>query len=125
MLSPKLRESLLKGVAKRTTPPNVFPLLFAAEHALVKLSSNIEGWADTVKEMIVNGRKVIDEVICKESEACFGSEEWNEIVESDGARFGDKERVEWVMSAVMRGVRESCAGMLYQVRFFSLLKSVL
>ncbi|KAF8808337.1 hypothetical protein BYT27DRAFT_7337833 [Phlegmacium glaucopus] len=33
----KIRENILKGLAKRTTPLNIFPLLFAAEHALGKL----------------------------------------------------------------------------------------
>ena len=34
-LPQKIRESILKGVGKRTTAVNAFPLLFAAEHALV------------------------------------------------------------------------------------------
>lgn len=115
-LNPKLRESLLKGVAKRTTPQNVFPLLFSAEHALIKLASNIDSWADTVRDMILTGRKLIDEVICKESETTFSSDEWMEIMESDGSRFGDVERVEWAMAAVLRGVKEAWAATLYQVR---------
>ncbi|KXN84931.1 hypothetical protein AN958_11914 [Leucoagaricus sp. SymC.cos] len=113
-LSLKLRESLLKGVAKRTTPQNVFPLLFSAEHALVKLATNIDAWADTVREMIHTGRKLIDELICKESEASFSSDEWMEIMEGDGARFDDSERVQWAMAAVLRGVREPWAAPLYQ-----------
>lgn len=117
MLNPKLRESLLKGVAKRTTPQNVFPLLFAAEHALVKLASNIDPWADVVRDMITTGRKLIDEVICKESEASFSSEEWIEIMEGDGSRFGDIEGVDWAMAALLRGVKEPWAPVLYQVRY--------
>ncbi|KAF5347963.1 hypothetical protein D9756_010219 [Leucocoprinus leucothites] len=120
-LNPKLRESLLKGVAKRTTPQNVFPLLFAAEHAIQKLSTIIDSWADTVREMILNGRKHIDEVICKESEAAFSSDDWMEIMEGDGTRFDDSERVEWVMAAVMRGVKEPWAASLYQTLVSSIL----
>jgi hypothetical protein len=37
LLPLKIRESLLKGLSKRTTPLNVFPLLFAADHGLRKL----------------------------------------------------------------------------------------
>ncbi|EKM74816.1 hypothetical protein AGABI1DRAFT_132857 [Agaricus bisporus var. burnettii JB137-S8] len=120
-LNQKLRESLLKGVSKRTTPQNVFPLLFAAEHALLKLASNIDSWADTVRDMVLSGRKNIDEVICKDSEAAFSSDEWMEIMDSDGARFGDTERVEWAMAAVLRGVKESYAATLYQTLVSSVL----
>jgi hypothetical protein len=38
-LAQKTRENLLKGLAKRTTPPNVFALLFAAHHALSRLNA--------------------------------------------------------------------------------------
>jgi hypothetical protein len=114
-LNHKLRESLLKGVSKRTTPQNVFPLLFAAEHALLKLASNIDSWADVVRDMILTGRKHVDEIICKESEAAFSSDEWMEIMVSDGTRFGDGERVEWAMAAVLRGIKEVYAPTVYQV----------
>ena len=119
-LAPKLRESLLKGLGKRTTPLNVFPLLFAAEHALVKIGAVIEPWGDTVRDMLVAARKAIDETICKESEACFESAEWMEVMEGDGVRFEDGERVEWVMKSVMRGVKEIWAAPLYQVLYVSL-----
>lgn len=118
-LDPKLRESLLKGVAKRTTPQNVFPLLFAAEHALAKLSPIIDAWSDTPREMLLSARKSIDQVICRESEVAFASEEWMEIMEADGSRFDDSQRVEWSMAAVLRGVKESWAPSLYQVFSFT------
>ena len=116
-LPQKLRESLLKGVGKRTTPANAFPLLFAAEHALVKIANVVEPWADTVREMVLQARKGIDELIAKDSEACFASEEWTLIMESEaegGSRFGDREKVEWAMASVLRGVKEPWAAMLYQ-----------
>lgn len=116
-LPPKIHEGGLKGVAKRTTPLNAFPLLFAAEHGLVKLGNNIEPWADVVKEMIFAGRKGVDELLARESESCFTGEDWMEIMESDGARFKDGERVEWAMAAVLRGVKEPYAPSLYQVRY--------
>jgi hypothetical protein len=48
-LPQKIRDSLLKGVGKRTTPLNVFALLFAAEHAMTKLNPVIDAWADVVR----------------------------------------------------------------------------
>lgn len=46
----------------------MFALLFAAEHALQKLNPIIDPWADTVREMVLLGRKALDECICGESE---------------------------------------------------------
>jgi hypothetical protein len=63
--------SILRGLAKRTRPLNVFPLLFAAEHGLGKLGVAIELWGDISREMILSASKMIDEVLCKESEACL------------------------------------------------------
>ncbi|KIL58305.1 hypothetical protein M378DRAFT_181318 [Amanita muscaria Koide BX008] len=120
-LPQKLRESVLKGVGKRTTPENVFPLLFAAEHALVKLNPVIDPWADIVREMIESGRRGIDEVLCNHPEACFSQHDWLEIMENDGVHFEDGERVEWIMKSLLRGVNDKNAPMLYQ----SLVSSVL
>lgn len=114
-LPARVRDSLLKGVGKRTTPANAFALLFAAEHALGKLASVIDAWSVEVREMILSGRKGIDDVICNKSEACFGSREWNEIMERDGVAFDDADRVEWIMASVSRGVSERNAALLYQV----------
>ena len=115
-LPQKLRESLLKGVGKRTTLENVFPLLFAAEHALVKLNPVIDPWGDTVREMIETGRRAVDEVLCNQAEACFTQPEWLEIMENDGAHFEDGERVEWIMKAILRGMNDKNCAILYQVR---------
>ncbi|KIM37117.1 hypothetical protein M413DRAFT_31068 [Hebeloma cylindrosporum] len=120
-LPQKIRESVLKGVGKRTTPPNAFPLLFAAEHALVKLANSIEPWADVVRDMIFAGRKGVDELLCVESEPCFSSDEWMAIMENDGVRFDDGERVEWAMAAILRGVKEPNAPSLYQTLVSSIL----
>ena len=119
-LPQKIREAVLKGVSKRTTAQNAFPLLFAAEHALWKMANVIEPWADTAREMIMAARKNVDEVLAKEAETCFNGEEWMEIMESDGVGFEDAERVEWTMGSVLRGVKEPFAPLLYQV-FFMLL----
>ena len=115
-LDKKARESILKGVAKRTTPLNVFQLLYAVQAALHKLESNVEVWADIVRDMITEARKTIDHVFSTQSEECFEQQEWLEIMEADAARFDDGERVEWIMDALRRGFSEKSAGKLYQVR---------
>ncbi|KAF6748133.1 hypothetical protein DFP72DRAFT_581783 [Ephemerocybe angulata] len=126
-LNPKLRESLLRGLGKRVIPSNAFSLLFAAEHAIVKLGPVIEPWGDTVRDAILAGRKMVDECIAKESHACFETGDWMEIMESeamdDGAsqRFGDKDKVEWAMASILRGVKEPSAGVLYQTLVSSIL----
>lgn len=42
--------------------------------------------------------------------------EWKDLMESDGVRFEDGDRVGWVMDSVKRGLNEKNAGMVYQVR---------
>lgn len=116
-LPQKTRNSLLGGLAKRTTPLNVFPLLFAAHVAIRKLESVIEPWAEVSREMVIAARKTIDEVLATQAEKCFEQDEWLAIMEADGARFEDGERVEWVMESVVRGISEKNAGALYQVCF--------
>lgn len=120
----KVRESLLKGVGKRTTPANALALLFAAEHALAKLAAVIDAWVGEVQDMILAGRKGVDDVMCGKSEACFNSREWGEIMERDGVDFNDAERVEWIMAAVNRGVNDKNAASLYQVSLLEFLGHV-
>ncbi|KAG1726343.1 uncharacterized protein EDB91DRAFT_1350518 [Suillus paluster] len=113
-LPQKIRENLLKGLAKRTTPLNLFPLLFAAQHAIKKLDAVIDAWADTSREMVLQARKAIDECLVSQSAECFEQEDWLQIMEADGMRFEDGERVAWVMEAIKRGMIEKHAGMMYQ-----------
>ncbi|KAF9456177.1 hypothetical protein BDZ94DRAFT_1327146 [Collybia nuda] len=117
----KIRESLLKGVGKRTTPANALALLFAAEHALAKLAAVIDAWSGEVQDMVLTARKGIDDVICAKSEACFGERDWEEIMERDGIDFNDAERVEWIMAAVCRGVNDKNAALVYQTLVSSIL----
>lgn len=114
-LPQKTRDSVLKGLAKRTTPGNVFSLLFAAQHALRKLDSVIDAWADVVREMATSARKSIDECLVRESDACFEDAEWVTLLQGDGVGFGDSERVGWVMESLKRGMSEKHAGVVYQV----------
>lgn len=114
-LPQKTRDGLLKGLTKRTTPMNIFPLLFAAQAALKKLDTIIETWADVTREMVLAARKIIDDVLCSQADQCFEQPEWLEIMESDGVRFEDGEKVEQVMESVRRGMKEKNAASLYQV----------
>ncbi|SJL11404.1 uncharacterized protein ARMOST_14807 [Armillaria ostoyae] len=113
-LPQKIKDNLLKGVGKRTTPQNVFALLFAAEHALGKINNVIDAWADNVRDMILLGRKTIDNVLASQSDACFSQPDWLELMETDGVRFEDGERVDWIMASVKRGVNDKNAAIVYQ-----------
>ena len=115
-LTQKNRDMTLQGLVKRTTPLNVFPLLFAAHNGLAKLNGVIEPWAEISRDMILAARKTIEEVLCNQAEQCFEQSEWLSIMEADGARFEDGEQVEWVMSAIRQGMNEKNAAMLYQVK---------
>ena len=63
--------------------------------------------ADTSREIVSSARKKTDEILCKESDACFNSEEWMELVKADGVRFEDEEKVGWGMAAVLRGAKDA------------------
>ncbi len=108
-LPQKTKDGLLKGLAKRTVPINVFALLFAAHTAMSKLNAVMDAWADSTREMVLSARKVIDDTLCNQVEVCFEQADWIDLMEGDGSRFEDGERVEWVMDAVRRGARaEKC-----------------
>ncbi|EIN08687.1 hypothetical protein PUNSTDRAFT_144164 [Punctularia strigosozonata HHB-11173 SS5] len=123
-LSQGTRGGVLKGVGKRTLPMNVFPLLWAANSGLDKVGKVIEDWADTVRDMLEKARSVVDECLCKDAVQCFEQPEWVEIVDADGVRFEDAERVAMVMDACRRGLSESNAGVLYQALVSSILLRV-
>lgn len=73
-LEAKIRDGIVKGVGKRTTPGNVFALLFAANRALTKLGSAVDAWAEIVKDDVGRVRKGVDECLCGRVEECFGRE---------------------------------------------------
>ncbi|KAJ8520850.1 hypothetical protein ONZ45_g2358 [Pleurotus djamor] len=102
-LPQRLRDTALKGVGKRTTPSNALALLYAAEHAIIKLGPVIDAWADIVREMIYSARKVIDDCLASKADECFAQQDWMDMMENDGVRFEDGERVEWIMAAIKRG----------------------
>ncbi|PCH39473.1 hypothetical protein WOLCODRAFT_167980 [Wolfiporia cocos MD-104 SS10] len=120
-LPQKTRDGLLKGLAKRTTPLNIFPLLYAAQAAITKLDKMVDAWCDIPKDMVLSARRVMDEVLCSQAELCFEQPDWLDIMEADGAHFEDAERVELVMDSVRRGMNEKNAAMLYQTLVSSIL----
>ncbi|KAI0295717.1 hypothetical protein BC826DRAFT_1007261 [Russula brevipes] len=120
-LDKKIRDTALKGVAKRTTPLNVFPLLFSAEFALTKLNSIIDPWADISREMILDARRHIDQILCSQADECFSQSEWLELMDSDGVKFEDSDHVEWIIKSIQRGFTEKNAGRLYQALVSSIL----
>ncbi|KAI0816056.1 hypothetical protein BC628DRAFT_1151658 [Trametes gibbosa] len=113
-LPQKTRDALLKGLGKRTTPMNVFALLQASQVALKKLDNSIDNWSDTVREMVLAARKTIDDVACTRAAECFEQPEWLEIMEADGVRFEDGEKVEMFLESMRRGLNEKNAAMTYQ-----------
>ncbi|KAI0349997.1 hypothetical protein OH77DRAFT_1150161 [Trametes cingulata] len=113
-LPQKTRDALLKGLGKRTTPQNVFALLQAAQAALKKLDNVIDSWAETVREMVFAARKTIDDVVASQAAECFEQPEWLEIMEADGVRFEDGEKVEMFLESMRRGLNEKNAAMAYQ-----------
>lgn len=119
-LPQKTRDGVLKGLAKRTTPENVFAILYAAHHALGRIDGVIDAWADVVRDMLLAARRTVDRVLCDQAEACFEQPDWLEIVEEDGARFDDAEHVGWIMDAVQRGLADKNGAMVYQVRLMSI-----
>ncbi|KAF9512903.1 hypothetical protein BS47DRAFT_1393787 [Hydnum rufescens UP504] len=123
-LPPKSRATALKGVYARTTPQNLFPLLFAAESALAKVESpgiRDQPWADMLKDLIVQARKKMDDVLCSQCEDVFEQEEWLAILENDGVRFDDGDKVRWVMDSLRRGLGDTNAGIVYQTLVSSVL----
>ena len=65
--------------------------------------------------MVLSAQKWIDEMLCGQVEQCFEQAEWLELMDADGGRFEDGEKVEWVMDSIRRGLTEGNATMVYQV----------
>ncbi|KAF8527101.1 hypothetical protein JB92DRAFT_2699425 [Gautieria morchelliformis] len=120
-LPQKARDSLLRGVQKRTIPLNVFPLLYAAQRALTRLNSVIDPWAHTIREVVLAARKNVDDVLCEHVDACFEQPEWLSVMDADGGRFEDGEKVDWVMDSVRRGLTHQNAAIVYQTLVSSIL----
>ncbi|QRV76559.1 CAP-Gly domain protein [Ceratobasidium sp. AG-Ba] len=110
----RLKNNLLKGVKNRTNPRNIIPLLQATAAGLSKLSTNSTPAADAVKELVLQARKNIDEVLGGSLEEFFEQPEWVALLENDGQRFGDMDKFEMVLESIRRGLTETNAGPVYQ-----------
>ncbi|KAJ6459078.1 hypothetical protein C8R45DRAFT_1221533 [Mycena sanguinolenta] len=113
-LPAKLQASALKGLAKRTTPANALAILWAAEAALARLSPMVDPWVDVVRPLIESGRSQVDAVLGNQTAEVLAEADFTQITHTAGVRFEDGERVEWAMRAVVRGVKETNAGRVYQ-----------
>lgn len=112
---------ILNDMKEFITPDNFFSLLFASERALHQLHNLAAAWTDTVKNMIITVRDMLDEVLLAQPEFCFECEEWMEIMHAD--RIGRTEEIQikeeetkWVFDAISRTSRKNEARELYKVR---------
>ena len=79
---------------------NIFPLLFALQHALKKPDAIDDAWAGVVRESLLTARQTIDSVLASKAKECFEQREWPDVLESDGIRFEDKDRANKVMALI-------------------------
>ena len=117
-LPEKIKARLLRGLASRTTPANIFPLLFATQEALRKLSTISDVWSGSIMDMVVSERRIVDEVLCNQADECFEKPEWLELMAEDGTWSNNANRVKWVMDSVGRGLNDRNAPLVYQVGGF-------
>jgi hypothetical protein len=117
----RLKSILLKGVKQRTVPQNIIPLLVATQAGLDKLASNSEPPAEAVKDLMLQERKKIDEVLCNNLDEFFEQPEWVGLLERDAAGFGDMEKFDLVLESIRRGWADKNAGHIYQVGIYCIL----
>ncbi|GAB1519107.1 hypothetical protein RhiTH_002173 [Rhizoctonia solani] len=117
----RLKNILLKGVKQRTVPQNIIPLLAATQAGLSKLASNSEPPAEAVKDLMLQERKKIDEVLCNNLDEFFEQHEWVGLLESDAAGFGDMEKFDLTLESIRRGWADKNAGHIYQTLVSSVL----
>ncbi|CAE6345365.1 unnamed protein product [Rhizoctonia solani] len=110
----RLKNTLLKGVKNRVSPRNIIPLLLATEAGLNKLFSNSKSPAQAVKDLMLQARKKIDEVLCNNLCDVLEEPEWISLLESDAAGFGDMDKFDLVLASIRRGLAGQNAGQIYQ-----------
>ncbi|KAJ3506493.1 hypothetical protein NLJ89_g6840 [Agrocybe chaxingu] len=120
-LPQKIRDSVVRGVGKRTISFECVRAPLGSGACLSQVGVQHRRVERDGEGHDSDCEEGVDECVAKEAEQCFESEEWMEIVESEGARFEDGERVEWAMKAVLRGVKEGWAALLYQTLVSSIL----
>jgi hypothetical protein len=74
-----------------------------------------EDYTLSVKPHILAVLKAVDTLLNDEPVECFRQREWLELLEEDGVRFDDAERMEWVCKAVERGLKGETVVLVYQV----------
>ncbi|CUA75587.1 Mediator of RNA polymerase II transcription subunit 5 [Rhizoctonia solani] len=109
-----LKNTLLRGVKNRVSPRNIIPLLLATEAGLNKLFSNSNSPAEAVKDLMLQARKKIDEVLCNNLCDVLQEPEWIGLLESDAAGFGDMDKFDLVLASIRRGLANRNAGQIYQ-----------
>lgn len=112
-----IRISILSNVLRMVKPMNALALLFSSQRGLERLDRLEEPWNVTVRAMVLSVRENVDEMLCKESRACFDSEEWRGVVSMDSPMRRDQ--LDMIMMAILRATKEQQAFYItsvYQVR---------
>ncbi|KAJ7593454.1 hypothetical protein C8J56DRAFT_498559 [Mycena floridula] len=122
----KIVDSLIKGVGKRALGPaegawNVMPMIWAGIAGTKKADRVVDTWGSVVRDALEKGRKGLCKILADHSESAFECPEWTEIMEADGVRFEDGERVEGVLAALLEGLSIHNAGTAYQTLVSSVL----
>ncbi|KAF8890529.1 hypothetical protein CPB84DRAFT_1849111 [Gymnopilus junonius] len=96
------------------TPEAVFPMLFAAEFALLKLQMGSEPWAESVETIITSARSIIENILSTKSYACL---KWEKALDSMSTPSSARHEVSWIASAVFRFGRPQPIPGIYQASF--------
>ncbi|KAF8761850.1 hypothetical protein RHS01_00832 [Rhizoctonia solani] len=88
-----------------------------AANACFKLGASSEA----VKDLMLQERKKIDEVLCNNLDEFFEQHEWVGLLESDAAGFGDMEKFDLTLESIRRGWADKNAGHIYQTLVSSVL----
>ncbi|KDR69410.1 hypothetical protein GALMADRAFT_145457 [Galerina marginata CBS 339.88] len=102
------------------TPPNIFPLLFEAEKALLhleRLSGSVTpAQRNRVRPRILAVRDLIDEVFYAHPGACFASRTWNDMINDiDGDENEKVAKVHWITEAISRAKAGQSAATILRI----------
>ncbi|KDR70406.1 hypothetical protein GALMADRAFT_159896 [Galerina marginata CBS 339.88] len=112
-------DAILTDIQGFMTPPNVIPLIFAAESALLELGDAEKSWEQAVKSIVLSVRESIDEVLCRNAETCFKLNMWRNLLVDDkivdiSQKQASYQRVTWVLAAVSRVANQQNASDLHK-----------
>ncbi|KAI3608505.1 sulfite reductase beta subunit [Moniliophthora roreri] len=120
-LSQRIRDSILKGVKKRTTPQNALPLLMAADAALGLLSKKKN--MDITKADVLNCLDVINDTLASHIDDCLSPPlpdepptEWHSLLLESTASptFTHTETLQIILSSLLNGLSLINAPLVYQ-----------